>query len=203
MGWIKIAWIASFIVVFSGCFAKIPQVQYYEIEALNGVKLESKKELFWEISVAPKIASKKIAYKTNANSIAYFSKNAWIEPFSVMVDSLALKIAGNYGILNAQNGGVWGSQDAKTQVGRVKINVLDCYFDAQRESVFVRFFVEIIGGSEFGGSVFEGSVVRGSELEKSAVIEKVEQVESGEFIQIVKAFERALNAGFVEIFTKF
>lgn len=179
-GLMQIAWIASFILVFSGCFGKMPQIQYYEIEALNGVKLESKKDskprtLVWEISVTSKIASKKIAYKNNANSIAYFSKNAWIEPFSVMVNSLALKIAGNYGILNSQV-----SQDSKEHI---KINVLDCYFDTQREIVFIRFFIESSKGSVF--------------------IEKVELVESGGFIQIIKGFERALNAGFAEIFTKF
>lgn len=84
-GLMQIAWIASFILVFSGCFGKMPQIQYYEIEALNGVKLESKKipsraRLCGRLVLRQKLLAK-IAYKNNANSIAYFSKNAWIEPF--------------------------------------------------------------------------------------------------------------------------
>ncbi|WP_299545961.1 hypothetical protein [uncultured Helicobacter sp.] len=171
-------WSFGLLVVFSGCFGKMPQMQYYEIGALKSEELESKKDsnffkhLSWEISVVSKIASKRIAYKNNANSIAYFSKNAWIEPFSVMLNSLAQKIAGNYGIWNVKN-----SKE------HIKINVLDCYFDAQKEQVFVRFLIE--------------------SNKENIFIEKIEFVESGEFIQIIKSFERALNAGFVEIFTKF
>ncbi|MBX7490527.1 hypothetical protein [Helicobacter turcicus] len=181
------AWILGLTIIFSGCFGKVPQMQYYELEALgdksgfqtkarNMQSMDSNKNLkmrtiSWEINVAQKIASKKIAYKNNTNSIAYFSKNAWIEPFSVMLDSLAQKIAINYGICN----------DTSTE--HLKINVLDCYFDTQRESVFVRLLVESKKGSAF--------------------VVKEELVESGGFIKIIEGFERALNTAFLEVFRKF
>lgn len=180
-------WIFSFVMIFGGCFGKVSQVQYYELEAL-GVSYESNyqnnagskkdlrgsKERFfaWEISVSPKISGKKIAYKNNANSISYFSKNAWIESFPIVLNSLAQKIAGNYGIWNDIN-----------STERVKIHVLDCYFDAQNDLVFVRFLVESSKGNTF--------------------MVKTESVESGGFIKIIEGFERVLNAAFTEIFMEF
>lgn len=182
---LRYVWVLGFVIVFSGCFGKMPQVQHYELGTLEDKtrmkNTESKMDfnqslrvrtLAWEINVAPKIASKKIAYKNNANSIAYFSKNAWIEPFSVMLNSLAQKIAINYGIWNATNSTKY-----------LKINVLDCYFDAQEERVVVRFLVESKEGSAF--------------------VVKEELVESGGFIKIIQGFERALNVAFAEVFTKF
>ena len=60
--------------------------------------------------------------------------------------------------------------------------MLDCYFDTQKEQVFVRILVE-----------FNGS---------RSLFVRVASVESGGFIRIIEAFERVFNALFVEILTK-
>ena len=168
-------WGGCCVVVLYGCFSKVPQVQYYELNAEGGAlevtSTSFTRMLSWEIDVAPKIASKKIAYKDHANAIAYFSRNAWIEPFPILLQSLMQKVAANLGISNA-----------KDALEHLKIEVLDCYFDTQKEQVFVRILVE-----------FNGS---------RSLFVRVASVESGGFIRIIEAFERVFNALFVEILTK-
>ncbi|TLD84477.1 hypothetical protein LS70_002720 [Helicobacter sp. MIT 11-5569] len=175
---IKYIWILGFAVLLSGCLGKIPQGQSYELGANAEVlqqtlpkNISKKRMLEWEIIVAPKIAGKKIAYKKDANTIAYFAKNTWIEPFSEILNALSQKVAWNYGI--------WKSDD-KGNVEQIKINVLDCYFDTKKESVFVQLLVE--------------------SKESSVLIVKEEAVESGGFVKIIYAFERALNLAFADVF---
>lgn len=171
MGTIKWIFMACLTAIFSGCLGRdLPQVQHYELnfhqETLKEVK--QNRSLNWEIIVSPKIANKDIAYKRNQNRIDYFANNAWIEPFSIMLNALSQKIAENLGI------------HFSTQGKTLKINVLDCYFDAIKEKVFVHLLVE--------------------SKDSSWLINLEEKVAEGGFIKIVEAFEIAINRSLTEAF---
>ena len=80
------------VVVLSGCMGKsIPKETHYELGIHTGILASVNKQALeigdFIVVVSPKIAGKKIAYKTDQNRIEYFVKNAWIEPFSTMLES--------------------------------------------------------------------------------------------------------------------
>ena len=165
------------VVVLSGCMGKsIPQETHYELgvnaEILASVDKKTLEIGDFVVVVSPKIAGNKIAYKTNQNRIEYFVKNAWIEPFSTMLESLSKKILGS--ITKNQN-----TKEAQKNTAQkeLKINILDCYFDAVNEQVVVNMLVELQGSS--------------------ALIAIQENVESGDFSKIIEAFERAINRSFL------
>ena len=160
------------VVVLSGCMGKsIPQETHYELgvnaEILASVDKKTLEIGDFVVVVSPKIAGNKIAYKTNQNRIEYFVKNAWIEPFSTMLESLSKKILGS----------ITENQNTKEAQKELKINILDCYFDAVNEQVVVNMLAESQGSS--------------------ALIAIQENVESGDFSKIIEAFERAINRAFL------
>ena len=167
------------VVVLSGCMGKsIPKETHYELGIHTGILASVNKQASeigdFIVVVSPKIAGKKIAYKTDQNRIEYFVKNAWIEPFSTMLESLAKKIASNIESPNANK--VQKNAPQK----ELKINVLDCYFDRTKEQVAVNVLAESSG--------------------KSALISIQENVESGDFSKIIEAFERAVNRALLQAF---
>lgn len=158
---------------FSGCFSKIPQANLYEIGFLELPQNTQKKQksIVLNLAVSPKIASTKIAYKTSANSIAYFVKNKWVEPLDIITYEVAQKSANALNISLLDSGEVL-----------LKIDILDFYFDSTKEAVVLNALVN------FKDSSF---------LNRQEI-----SVREGDFSEIIKAFEIALNKSFLEIFSK-
>lgn len=170
--------------IFSGCLGKeLPTIQHYELsldsnfgKATNSAtkNVRNPQEiLYLGTDASLKIASKKIAYKTNANTIEYFVKNEWIEPLPLMVDSLMLKAAKQIGFSLAS--------EKKNGIPTLSLNLLDFYYDQKREIVVLNLLVK--------------------QNHTSFLLNQEVKVQSGGFHAIILAMNQAINAALLESLT--
>lgn len=174
----------AFGLVFGGCLGKeLPTIQHYELsldsnfgEATNSAtkNMRNPQEiLYLGTDASLKIAGKKIAYKTNANTIEYFVKNEWIEPLPLMVDSLMLKAAKQMGFSLASQ--------KKNGIPTLRLNLLDFYYDQKREIVVLNLLVK--------------------QNHTSFLLNQEVKVQSGGFSAIILAMNQAINAALLESLT--
>lgn len=172
------------LLVFSGCLGKeLPKIQHYELsldtEILTQHKAEQTKMVqkrqkarsfvYLGTQASPKIASRKIAYKTDKNTIEYFVRNEWIEPLPLMVDSLVLKMFEPMNLVMAE--------EIKSGIPTLALKILDFYYDKQQEAVMLSLLVQ---------------------KHDSNVILNVEtKVPKGDFYLIVQAMNQAINSALI------
>ncbi|MDY3113335.1 MAG: hypothetical protein SOW25_03285 [Helicobacter sp.] len=158
---------------FSGCFSKIPQANLYEIGFLELSQKEQKEQKSIVLNLA---VSQKIA----STKIAYKTSTNSIAYFAknkwvTPLDIIAQEIAQKSA--NALSIALLDSSETL-----LKIDILDFYFDVTKEAVVLNALVN------FKDSSF---------LNKQEV-----SVKKGDFGEIIKAFEIALNKSLLEIFSK-
>ncbi|MCM1224693.1 MAG: hypothetical protein NC548_60620 [Lachnospiraceae bacterium] len=170
--------------IFSGCLGKeLPTIQHYELSldsnfskttnsATKNVR-NPQEILYLGTDASLKITSKKIAYKTNANTIEYFVKNEWIEPLPLMVDSLMLKATKQMGFSLAS--------EKKNGIPTLSLNLLDFYYDQKHEIVMLNLLVK--------------------QNHTSFLLNQEVKVQSGGFHAIILAMNQAINAALLESLT--
>lgn len=170
----------AFGLAFIGCLGReLPMVNHYELQIQND-KQDCKKEktIFWQgIFAQDKINTRKITYKESANRLEYFVKNQWIESLPTMLDSMILKSAENYCVKLTTN--------SHKSVNALALNVQDLYYDTQKNKAVFNAYANI-------------------ELKnvKSFWIQEEVAVKDGDFSEIIKAMDKAVNQGIQELFTK-
>lgn len=158
---------------FSGCFSKIPQANLYEIGFLELPQNTQKKQKSIVLNLA---VSPKIA----STKIAYKTSTNSIAYFAknkwvTPLDIITYEVAQKSA--NALNISLLDSGEVL-----LKIDILDFYFDSTKEAVVLNALVN------FKDSSF---------LNRQEI-----SVREGDFSEIIKAFEIALNKSFLEIFSK-
>ncbi|MBD5164840.1 hypothetical protein [Helicobacter sp.] len=172
------------LLVFSGCLGKeLPKIQHYELsldtEALARHKAERATMVqkvrnplsfvYLGTQASLKIASRKIAYKTNENTIEYFARNEWIEPLPLMVDSLVLKMFEPMNLVM--------TEEIKSGIPTLALKVLDFYYDEQQEAVVLNLLVQ--------------------KHDSSTIFSVETKVSKGDFYLIIGAMNQAINSALI------
>ena len=181
MGIFKNFFILSLVLVLGGCLGKeLPKIQHYELSLDSKIwnqdtiqkNLAKKRHFIYQGTEASlKIAYKKIAYKTNANTIDYFAKSEWIEPLPLMIDSLVAKAAKYSDVLLSE------STSAKDSF---KLQILDLYYDEKSEVVVLNLLVRT--------------------QDSNHLLTREVKVQSGGFGEIVEAMNQAINFALLDSF---
>ncbi len=167
------------VLVFGGCVGKeLPKIQHYELSLDTEIlhqyetqKAQNPRAFFYLGTEASlKIAGKKIAYKTNQNTIEYFVRNEWIEPLPLMVDSLVLKTSKQMGFTLAK--------EHRVGVPTLALNLLDFYYDQKRETAALNLLVKTQNSSH--------------------LLTKEVKVQKGDFYQIILAMNQAIHSALLE-----
>lgn len=182
MGIFKSFFILSLILVLGGCLGKeLPKIQHYELSLDSKIwnqdtmqkNLAKKRHfiIYQGTEASLKIASKKIAYKANANTIGYFVKSEWIEPLPLMIDSLVAKAAKYSNILLSES---TSTKDS------FKLQILDLYYDERSEVVVLNLLVRT--------------------QDSNHLLTRKVEVQSGGFGEIIEAMNQAINFALLDSF---
>lgn len=173
------------LLVFGGCLGKeLPKIQHYELnldtEALARYRAERatiaqkarnpRPFVYLGTQASLKIASRKIAYKTDENTIEYFVRNEWIEPLPLMVDSLVLKMFEPMNLMMAE--------EIKSGIPTLALKVLDFYYDKQQEAVVLNLLVQ--------------------KHDSSTILNVETKVPKGDFHLIIGAMNQAINFALIK-----
>ncbi len=168
---LRIALLCLFFIL-SGCAIKSPIAQSYEITFNQALWEDYHAKNPQTVKLELNVSPKIAHYK-----IAYKNNENQIAYFAknVWIEPFSdlLKTFAQRAILYAGF-----TQDEGGKV--ITLNVLDCYFDAKTEKVVFNLFVKI-EDSHF-------------------ILKQEEEVAKGDFLQIIQAFERAINHVFIKIF---
>lgn len=176
---IRVSLFLVFLLVLSGCLGKeLPKIQHYELNLdsnfgkdANQITKKPYAIFYLGTEASLKIAGKKIAYKTNENTIEYFARNEWIEPLPLMVDSIVIKAAKQMGfsiIAEKRNG-----------TPTLSLNLLDFYYDQSREVAVLNLLIK--------------------QDNTSFLLTKETKVQSGDFYQIIVAMNQTINSALLEL----
>ncbi|WP_297811666.1 hypothetical protein [uncultured Helicobacter sp.] len=175
----KVFFISILLLVFSGCLSKeLPRIQHYELSLdIEVWKQENKRIpksplIYQGTEASLKIANRKIAYKTNANTFDYFVKNEWIEPLPLMIDSLVLKVA-EYADISLL-------KSANARTSNFKLQILDFYYDTKREVVVLNLLL--------------------AQQDSNHLLTKETKVQKGGFDEIIKAMNQTINSALLDSF---
>ena len=174
------------LLVFGGCLGKeLPKIQHYELslDAETLMRYATERATTEQLARNPrpfvylgtqanlKIASRKIAYKTDENTIEYFARNEWIEPLPLMVDSLVLKM------LKPMN--LTMTKEMKSAIPTLTLKILDFYYDKQQEAVVLNLLVQ--------------------KRDSSVILNVETKVPKGDFYLIIEAMNQAINSALINV----
>ncbi len=174
------------LLVFGGCLGKeLPKIQHYELnldtESLKQYEVKratttqkarnSRPFVYLGTQASLKIASRKIAYKTDENTIEYFARNEWIEPLPLMVDSLALKM---FAPMNLTM-----TKEMKSGIPTLALKILDFYYDKRQEVVMLNLLVQ--------------------KRDSNSIFSVETKVPKGDFYLIIGAMNQAINSALIDV----